>query len=108
MSIGWVKKAPGCFPMMLMGLIAFVGPILQNYVGERKAILGALLAICGMRPISIIGNKVSSAIPCKLKPVAVRILAINGPIPNEKLFLVHCWPFVEDVLSVFYCLHPKD
>ncbi len=34
-------------PMMLMGLIAFVGPILQNYVGERKAILGALLAICG-------------------------------------------------------------
>ncbi|MDU6102023.1 MAG: MFS transporter, partial [Acinetobacter sp.] len=33
-------------PMMLMGLVAFVGPILQNYVGERKAILGALLAIC--------------------------------------------------------------
>lgn len=34
-------------PMILMGLVAFVGPILQNYVGERKAILGALLAICG-------------------------------------------------------------
>lgn len=33
-------------PMMLMGIVAFVGPILQNFVGERKAILGALLTIC--------------------------------------------------------------
>lgn len=33
-------------PMMLMGIVAFVGPILQNFVGERSAILGALLTIC--------------------------------------------------------------
>lgn len=33
-------------PMMLMGLIAFVGPIIQSMVGERRVVLGALLTIC--------------------------------------------------------------
>lgn len=33
-------------PMMLMGLIAFIGPIVQNMVGERRVVLGALLTIC--------------------------------------------------------------
>ncbi|WP_410488564.1 cyanate transporter [Acinetobacter sp. 2019-01-05] len=33
-------------PMMLMGLIAFVGPIVQSMVGERRVVLGALLTIC--------------------------------------------------------------
>ncbi|EMB9955430.1 MFS transporter, partial [Acinetobacter baumannii] len=33
-------------PMMLMGLIAFIGPIVQSMVGERRVVLGALLTIC--------------------------------------------------------------
>jgi len=33
-------------PMMLMGLIAFVGPIIQSMMGERRVVLGALLTIC--------------------------------------------------------------
>ncbi len=39
-------------PMLLMGLIAFIGPAIQNALGERKAILSALLLIsfgCGLR-----------------------------------------------------------
>ena len=39
-------------PMMLMGVIAFIGPILQSIVGERRVVLGALLTIgigCGLR-----------------------------------------------------------
>ena len=37
-------------PMLLMGLIAFIGPAIQNALGERRAILSALLLIafgCG-------------------------------------------------------------
>ncbi|AVF44721.1 cyanate transporter [Acinetobacter nosocomialis] len=33
-------------PMMLMGVIAFIGPIVQSIVGERRVVLGALLTIC--------------------------------------------------------------
>jgi CP family cyanate transporter-like MFS transporter len=33
-------------PMMLMGLVAFIGPIVQSIMGERKVVLGALLTIC--------------------------------------------------------------
>jgi len=33
-------------PMLLMGLIAFVGPVILNAVGERRAILSALAMIC--------------------------------------------------------------
>ncbi len=33
-------------PMMLMGLVAFIGPIVQSMVGERRVVLGALLTIC--------------------------------------------------------------
>jgi len=32
-------------PMMLMGVIAFIGPIVQSIVGERRVVLGALLTI---------------------------------------------------------------
>ena len=32
--------------MMLMGLIAFIGPIVQSMVGERRVVLGSLLTIC--------------------------------------------------------------
>ncbi|MCU4639487.1 cyanate transporter [Acinetobacter courvalinii] len=33
-------------PMLLMGIIAFVGPAIQSALGERKAILTALAVIC--------------------------------------------------------------
>ncbi len=33
-------------PMMLMGVIAFIGPIVQSIVGERRVVLSALLTIC--------------------------------------------------------------
>ncbi|UUM26154.1 cyanate transporter [Acinetobacter colistiniresistens] len=33
-------------PMVLMGLIAFIGPAIQSTIGERRAILGALGMIC--------------------------------------------------------------
>lgn len=33
-------------PMMLMGVIAFIGPIVQSIVGERRVVLGALLTVC--------------------------------------------------------------
>lgn len=33
-------------PMLLMGIIAFVGPAIQSALGERKAILTALAIIC--------------------------------------------------------------
>ncbi|EPG38209.1 cyanate transporter [Acinetobacter colistiniresistens] len=33
-------------PMLLMGLIAFIGPAIQSAIGERRAILGALGLIC--------------------------------------------------------------
>ncbi|MDQ9028019.1 cyanate transporter [Acinetobacter nosocomialis] len=39
-------------PMMLMGVIAFIGPIVQSIVGERRVVLGALLTIgigCALR-----------------------------------------------------------
>ncbi|WP_284087552.1 cyanate transporter [Acinetobacter nosocomialis] len=39
-------------PMMLMGVIAFIGPIVQSVVGERRVVLGALLTIgigCALR-----------------------------------------------------------
>ncbi len=32
-------------PMMLMGVIALVGPIVQSVVGERSVVLGSLLTI---------------------------------------------------------------
>ncbi|WP_043970189.1 cyanate transporter [Acinetobacter sp. NBRC 110496] len=33
-------------PMVLMGLIAFIGPVIQRAIGERRVILGALGLIC--------------------------------------------------------------
>ncbi|MCH7318295.1 MULTISPECIES: cyanate transporter [Acinetobacter] len=45
-------------PMLLMGLIAFVGPVLQNLFGERRTIVGALLMICvgcGLRFFTVHG-----------------------------------------------------
>uniref|UniRef100_UPI002AFE8D4A MFS transporter n=1 Tax=Castellaniella sp. TaxID=1955812 RepID=UPI002AFE8D4A len=33
-------------PMLLMGVVAFVGPALQGAVGARRSVIGALLVIC--------------------------------------------------------------
>ncbi|USA48325.1 cyanate transporter [Acinetobacter sp. C26M] len=45
-------------PMLLMGLVAFVGPVLQKLLGERRAIVGALILIglgCGLRFVAVNG-----------------------------------------------------
>jgi len=82
-------------PMLLMGVIAFTAPAIQNAVGARRAILGALMIICGgsaLRMVTLTGwGMVATAAMIGLG-VAVVQAVFPGVIKRE--FPLHVGPMM--------------
>lgn len=82
-------------PMLLMGIIAFIAPAIQNLLGERKAILSALMLIalgCALR--FVVPNGAVLILTAAIIGFGVAVIQAIFPSLIKREFIQHLSPMM--------------